>query len=79
MSFNFAWNARTPSIARGHLSVEHCPQFVKDFIEQGLLAIPDDQPVYVKAVGHLFDGEGYGRSTADIEVVQIFFREEPAE
>lgn len=80
MSFNFEFNAGTIDRAREIIAKEHAPDVVKAFLGLALDGIERNQEpqavlgIYVKAVGHLHNGQDYAVSTANIEVRRIMAR-----
>lgn len=71
MSFSIEFNAASKEDALTLLNGAHAPECVKAFLVSALNAVVKG-PVYVKAIGHLFDGENsYRVSNADIQVREI--------
>lgn len=46
----------------------NAPQSVKDFIALSVEPFAPEQRLYVKAYGHVYDGQSYNVSSATIEV-----------
>ena len=72
MSFNVEFTAKVAD-AKKIVEKEYLPSEVKLFVQAGLRAFADDKLVYVKAQGHLFNGD-YQRSSADIVVQEVVLR-----
>ena len=72
MSFSFEFTA-TPVDAKKILEQEHAPHEVKLFIRQAMRGCKSDGLVYVKANGHLYDGD-YQTSSANITVYPVELR-----
>lgn len=67
MSFSFEMTAsKTDLIDR--LKIEFAPQSVKDFVVASIEHFADNSVLYVKAYGHVYDGQSYNVSSAVIEV-----------
>lgn len=74
MSFSFEFTAYQPDAA-ALVAKETAPDCVKAFIAQALTAFKDTDLVFIKAMGHLYDGpQSYQRSSADIIVQHVLLR-----
>ncbi len=79
MSFYVDFIAKTRADAEAILMKEHAPESVKAFILQAMTSAKLDEPVSVRATGHLYDGlEGDGKvydvSNAEITVKKVQFK-----
>jgi len=73
MTFSVEFYAASAESAEKALAAEsNLPQCVRDFLAQSLKAVTG--PVYVKAFGHLYNGD-YTTSSAQIEVRPFIFHE----
>ena len=72
MSFNFEFYA-DQNDAVDIIGEQTAPESVKAFLVQGVSAFPPDTLVYVKANGHLFNGD-YQRSNAELLVQEVPIR-----
>ena len=78
MSFNKQFSAATKADAVAILDQDSSvPAVVRQIIDMGLEAVADDQPVAVKAVGHIFNND-YRVTTADISVTPITYQKPAA-
>lgn len=72
MSFSFEFTA-TQGDAHKIVDQEHAPSQVKSFLHQSLDAFKEDQLVYVKAYGHLWNND-HNISSAQITVTPLTLR-----
>ncbi len=72
MSFNFEFYSKQ-SDAVAIVGEQTAPDAVKAFLVQGLSAFKPEAIVWVKANGHLFNGD-YQRSNGDLLVQQVVMR-----
>lgn len=72
MSFSVEFTGKVVD-ARKIVEKEHLPSEIKLFLAQALRAFEPESLVYVKAHGHLFNGD-YQRSNADMVVQQVVLR-----
>lgn len=70
MSFSFDFYISSKD-APELIEQQHAPECVKSFIRTALTGITADV-VYVKAYGHLYNGQDYNFSNATIEVKPIY-------
>ena len=72
MSFHFEFYSKQ-SDAVAIISEQIAPEMVKAFLVQGVSAFKPEALVFVKANGHLFNGD-YQRSSADMVVQEVSVR-----
>jgi len=78
MSFHIEFTAKNRADAEAIIdSNVYLPSPVAEFIKASLLAVKVDQPVYVKADGHLYQPKQTVRSNAIIEVRPLEFQDAP--
>ena len=79
MSFNLEVNTGSVADARQIIAEECLPDSVELFIVQALHGLTPSAGVYIKAVGHLWDGLGScAVSTATLEVRALTLRKPKA-
>ena len=76
MSFTLEFTATNPRVATKIVRQdENLPLCVSAFICQALKGCNTEQPVYVKAYGHLYSGNDYNVSSADLQVREVSLRQ----
>lgn len=75
MSFSIQFTARDRKTARALVKQGNLPPAVQTFLTEALHAVDVDQPVFVKAFGHLYEDGSLNVSTADIRVEPLVFQE----
>lgn len=72
MSFSLEFYAKDPTEAHTLIDQQYAPESVRDFLHCAVSGCPDGEPLYVKAFGHLYNGD-YNVSSATIQVTPITF------